>query len=473
MLFNSFQFWLFFAVVFALYFRMNHRAQNLLLLAASYFFYGCWDWRFLGLIMLSTVLDWGLGLAMSAAQDERRRKRLLAVSIVANLGILGFFKYYGFFSHELDRLCASIGAPALLPTLSIVLPVGISFYTFQSMSYTIDVYRKDIPAVRSLLDFALYVSFFPQLVAGPIERASNFLPQVLSPRAITPEHFRRGLCLIMMGLFRKVVIADNMAPIVNVIFATPAADLTGPEIALGIVAFAFQIYGDFSGYSEMARGVANWLGFDLMVNFRMPYLAVSPSDFWRRWHISLSQWLRDYLYIPLGGNRHGTLFTYRNLFLTMLLGGFWHGANWTFLAWGAFHGALLCLFRALGVEEGSQRTERGVFSLQRLGRIALMFVLICFSWLLFRAETLSQVGEMCARMATNFSMTPLATMTAGLLLLYVAPLLLFEAWLEWRQDILSLLNVHWALRGAAYLYVIYMVMFFPPPAASEFIYFQF
>lgn len=488
MLFNSFTFWFFYAFVFALYFRLGRRNQNLLLLIASYYFYACWDCRFLGLIALSTLIDFSLGLAIEAAQSPRNRKRLVMLSIAGNLCFLGFFKYYGFFSHELDRFLTAVGAPALVPSFSFILPVGISFYTFQSMSYTIDVYRKQLPACRSILDFAAFVSFFPQLVAGPIQRATAFLPQFLNERVVTPERFKCGLYLVASGLFRKIVIADNMAPIADAVFSTPAADLSGAEILLGLYAFAFQIYGDFSGYSAIARGVASWLGFDLSLNFRMPYLATSPSDFWQRWHISLSQWLRDYLYIPLGGNRNGNLLTYRNLMMTMLLGGLWHGANWTFLAWGAFHGALLCLWRLAGDGQkpkagangslkknpaAAKLATRSPLTVGHLIRVFFFFNVICFSWLLFRADSMTQVGELLARLSTDFTITPFAKMIFGLLVFYVTPLMLFEVWLEWKKDLLGLVNAHWLVRGLVYLYVVYMIMFFPPPVPSEFIYFQF
>lgn len=473
MLFNSFTFWVFYVVVFALYYRFNRRGQNVLLLIASYFFYGCWDWRFLSLIVISTFVDYAVALGISRSENPNRRKLLLALSILANLGILGFFKYYGFFAGELDRLFLAIGIPAMLPTLQIILPVGISFYTFQTMSYTIDVYRGDCRATSDILDFAVYVSFFPQLVAGPIERASTFLPQVQSPRFATPDHFKQGLFLILIGLFRKVVIADNMAPIVNTIFSTPVEDLSGLEILLGIYAFAFQIYGDFSGYSSIARGVANWLGFDLMTNFHMPYFAVSPSDFWRRWHISLSQWLRDYLYIPLGGNRGGSWSTYRNLMLTMVIGGLWHGAAWTFVVWGFFHGAILCAFRPFETREAMRRLQDNPLSWERLFRMILMFHLICVSWLLFRAESMTQVLEMVGRMTGDMTVTPFALSILGLIGFYVVPLLLFECWLEWRNNLMALIDAPWIVRGLVYLYVIYMMVLFPPPVPSEFIYFQF
>ncbi|WP_237228015.1 MBOAT family O-acyltransferase [Rubinisphaera sp. JC750] len=474
MLFNSFAFWLFFLVVGLLYHRLPHRRQNVLLLIASYFFYGCWDYRFLSLIVLSTLIDYAVALGIQTARGRRKKRLLLTISLCSNLGILAFFKYYGFFAAELDTLFHTIGIPMLLPTLQVVLPVGISFYTFQTMSYTIDVYRGDCKPTRDLLDFAVYVSFFPQLVAGPIERATHFLPQVTHQRAWRPEYFREGLYLVVLGLFKKVFVADNMAVLANAIFATPSSQLTGPEVLVGVYAFAFQIYGDFSGYSAIARGVSKWLGFDLMVNFRMPYFAVDPSDFWRRWHISLSQWLRDYLYIPLGGNRHGSLFTYRNLTLTMLLGGLWHGANWTFIAWGAFHGVLLCAYRLWATRKSAAtKTKQPQKLAPRLLSMLLMFHLVCISWLLFRAETIAQAGSFAWLMATNFAWTPLATMMLGMVAFYAGPLLLFEAWLEFRGELESLLDVGWVWRGLAYSYALLMCFCFPPPAAATFIYFQF
>jgi D-alanyl-lipoteichoic acid acyltransferase DltB (MBOAT superfamily) len=466
-LFNSYAFWIFYAVVAVLYFRLRHRAQNVLLLVASYYFYGCWDWRFLGLILFSTVMDWGVARRMGLLQSAPRRKLLLAVSCITNLGILAFFKYYGFFSTELTKLLTSIGAPALIPRLDIVLPVGISFYTFQTMSYTIDVYRRDLPAAKNLLDFALYVAFFPQLVAGPIERATNLLPQVLQPRVHRRSDFAEGLYFVVTGLFRKVFVADTLAMVVNGIFATPSSQLAGAEALLGVYAFAFQIYGDFSGYSDMARGVAKWLGFDLMENFRRPYFAQTPSEFWQRWHSSLSQWLRDYLYIPLGGNRGGSLLTYRNLMLTMLLGGLWHGAAWTFIAWGAFHGAILCLYRRFDAVRSAPSLG------MKLVRQVVMFHLICLGWLLFRAESMTQVVDMLNLMLTDLTWTPLASAMLGMLAFYAGPLLAFEFWQERQPDRDALISRHWLLRAAVYVGLIQLMVLFPPTAPSEFIYFQF
>src|SRR5690606_34107881 len=305
MIFNSYVFWAFYALVLFLYWRLPHRAQNRLLLVASYVFYGYWDWRFLSLLAISTLIDYYVSHAICRQPDQRVRRRLLVFSIVANLGILGYFKYAGFFVREFADLLEMLGFQANLPVLNIVLPVGISFFTFHTMAYTIDVYRGVTKPASSLLDFGLFVAFFPQLVAGPIERSSRLLPQLIGPRSLRSGDFAEGLYHILIGLLKKVVIADNPAPIVERVFSTPTAELTSADVLIGVYAFAFQIYGDFSGYSSIAQGTAKWLGIDLSYNCKMPYFSRSPSEFWRRWHITLSQWLRDYLYIPLGGNRCG------------------------------------------------------------------------------------------------------------------------------------------------------------------------
>lgn len=464
-------------VVMLLYHRLKHRAQNVLLLVGSYFFYGCWDWRFLGLILLSTLVDFQVANKIKVSDSLKTKRGWLWLSVVTNLGILGFFKYFGFFSTELQTLLTTIGTPALLPTLDIILPVGISFYTFQTMSYTIDVYRGKCQPADDLLDFAVYVSFFPQLVAGPIERASHFLPQVTSQRITQPGQFQDGLLLVVMGLFKKVVVADNMAILANSIFETPLKELTGLEVLVGIYAFAFQIYGDFSGYSSIARGVSKWLGFDLMVNFRRPYFAINPSDFWLRWHISLSGWLRDYLYIPLGGNRMGGLMTYRNLMLTMLLGGLWHGSNWTYIAWGLFHGIILCLYRFFIYRhphnEPVQSQSATKLLLIRAGQMFLMFHLVCISWLLFRAESIGQAWGMLNLMMSNFTYTPVISTMLGMILFCAGPLIAFDAWQEYRGDSFSLIDVHWSWRGIVYAYALLMCFCFPPLEPATFIYFQF
>ena len=480
MLFNSYVFWAFLAAVLAAYRVLPHRGQNALLLVASYVFYGAWDWRFLSLIWLSTAVDYVAAQRVHDAQRPATRRAWLTASMVTNLGLLGVFKYYGFFAEEAAGLLALFGLEPNLPTLHVVLPVGISFYTFQTMSYTIDVYRREAAPSRDLLDFALYVCFFPQLVAGPIERFGRLMPQVTTPRVVDGACFREGLYHVLIGLVKKVAIADNLAPVTNAIFATPADQLSGPECVVGVYAFAMQVYGDFSGYSSIAQGVAKWLGFDLMFNFRMPYFAVSPSDFWRRWHVSLSQWLRDYLYIPLGGNRGGAAATYRNLMLTMTLGGLWHGAATTFVAWGAYQGLVLCLYRPF------ERKLQGVVAASAAARVlaaVAMFHVGCVGWLLFRASSIEQAVGMATRALTDgagwssfFAGAPsqgVAWAGLGLVAFYAGPMLLYELWVERRGDLLAILRAPWLARAALYAYFALLLWFFPPPLESVFIYFQF
>jgi len=477
MLFNSAEFFVFFAVVYVLYLNMGHRAQNVLLLVASYGFYGWWDWRFTGLMLLSTVINYVCALRIAGAPSPETRKRWLVLTVSAELTILGFFKYFDFFVTSAESLLAGLGVPAHLLHLNLVLPVGLSFYTFKSISYTIDVYRREFEPTRHFLDFALFVSFFPQLVAGPIERARQLLPQVERPRSsLTAEDLHVAAYLIVWGLFKKVIIGDGCAHLVNAVFNNQAA-FSGVDYLIAIYAFAIQIYADFSGYSDIAIGIARLLGFRLMTNFNLPYFAVSPSDFWRRWHISLSTWLRDYLYIPLGGSRHGRARTYRNLILTMALGGLWHGARWTMVAWGVYHGVVLALHRFYtecvpGVDDA--RADRW-----RILKIVLMFQVVCLGWLLFRAHSLAQVGHMLRAIATDLRVTP-----------WTVPALLTLAQLSWvlipyqiaqylRRE--PLLAVTWrpAAQFAFSLVVLYSTTFYWMLHRSQvsgglpFIYFQF
>ncbi len=471
MLFNSYVFFVFLSVVAALYFVLRHRSQNRMLLVASNLFYGWWDWRFLSLIWITIINEYFVARAIHRTESPARRKRLLLISLTVNLGILALFKYYDFFAGSLDTLFQSIGLRVDLPLMHLILPVGISFYTFQALSYTIDVYRGRTAPARSVLDLGLYVCLFPQLVAGPIERSEHLLPQVLKPRVHRQGDFREGLYHVTSGLFKKVVIADNLASIVDMIFATPTSQLSGAECLVGVYAFAFQIYGDFSGYSSIAQGVAKWLGFDLMYNFRMPYLAQSPSEFWRRWHISLSTWLRDYLYIPLGGNRGGSFATYRNLLITMLLGGLWHGAAWTFVAWGAFHGLLLCAYRPF--EKDPKAPPVRCLLPVRVLRIAVMFHLVCIGWLLFRAESIGQAWDMGRLIFTDFQITPLTLSIFAAIAFYAGPILLLELWIFIADDMLKLTRVRWCWRGLVYTYCVLMLILFPSPVANAFIYFRF
>ncbi|HEY6188753.1 MAG TPA: MBOAT family O-acyltransferase [Pyrinomonadaceae bacterium] len=490
MLFNSYIFWAFFAVVFVLYRLLSHRAQNYMLLAASYVFYAYWDWRFLFVMLFSTVVDYYAAIGIGRSESKRVRKTILLTSITLQLGLLGVFKYYGFFSQELSGLFTALGLPVSLPVLNFLLPVGISFYTFQTMSYTIDVYRGDFKYEKNFVDFALFVSFFPHLVAGPLVRARKLLPQLTKPRVRRADDFREGLYYVAIGLFKKVVVGDNLAIIANSIFHTSPSQLTGLECLVGIYAFAFQIYGDFSGYSSIAQGVARWLNIDLTTNFNLPYFAVSPPDFWARWHISLSTWFRDYVYVPLArrGGAHPTRWRlYSTLVLVMLLSGLWHGAAWTFILWGLYHGLLLCGYRIISwprfrffkkyreaaptpvAKPAGARASWMGYAL----RVVLMFHLVCLGWLLFRAESMAQVWGMLSRMATDFRMTPLASSALAMIVFFAGPLVVYEFWLERKQDLLRLTGTHWWVRAAAYSYCALMLWFFAPPVSNVFIYFQF
>ena len=467
MLFNSFDFLIFFVTVFAVQLTLPRRVRNLFLLSASYVFYGGWDWRFLGLMLLSTVIDFYCSRGIAGSDDDQRRRRLLWVSVTANLSILAFFKYFNFFADSLSTLASTWGLTLSGWTLEILLPVGISFYTFQTMSYTIDVYRGDVKRLSSFSDFALYVAFFPQLVAGPIERGARLAPQIEEGRRTSWTGVQDGSWLILKGLFKKAVIADNMAPIVDEVFGKGAAP-TGPEILLGVYAFAFQIYGDFAGYTDIARGVAKLLGYDLMLNFRLPYLATSPSDFWQRWHISLSSWLRDYLYIPLGGNRGSSLFTMRNLLLTMLLGGLWHGAAWNFVLWGAYHGILLIIFRQFVSPQ-----EPTFGSVRWMSRVFVMFHLTCLGWMIFRVDSVSQLGSLFSSLATGWTVSESMLRTAWMVALLCLPLMLVHLLEEKTQDLNVLRRASIVPRTAVYTVAVMSILALGSFGGREFIYFQF
>lgn len=392
-LFNSFEFAVFLPVVLVLYFIFNHRWQNRMLLVAGYFFYGCWDWRFLSLLWISTLVDFAIARCLEGAEG-RRRKYLLSISLVSNLGMLGFFKYCNFFVYSAASALERIGLEPHLPTLHIVLPMGISFYTFQSLSYTIDVYRRKLPACRDLELFALFVAYFPQLVAGPIERAGHLLKQLSNQRVVNLDMLYSGAFLIFMGLFKKVGIADTLAPQVELAFGSAATAGWG-GLVKGICLFTIQIYCDFCGYTDIARGCSRLMGIELAQNFAQPYLSSSITEFWRRWHISLSTWLRDYLYIPLGGSKGGTLKTYRNLMLTMILGGLWHGANWTFVVWGALHGLYLSIHKWLldgrKIRLGDNEAQR--WSMIRILKIVGTLQLVMLAWIFFRAPDFTVASD--------------------------------------------------------------------------------
>jgi alginate O-acetyltransferase complex protein AlgI len=389
MLFNSLAFLLFISIFLLIYPRLRLRQQNLFLLLASYFFYGWWDWRFNILLLASTLVDFITGQKIHAARDGKLRKRWLFVSISFNLGLLCSFKYFNFFIDSAAVLLQSFGLEPHLPILRIILPVGLSFYSFQSMGYVMDIYRGRLAPEKDFLNYAVFVSFFPQLVAGPIERGAHLLPQIRKEREITKEKILTGLNLVLIGFFKKVAIADTLAPIVDMIFARPDA-MTSGQLWTGVYAFTFQIYGDFSGYTDIARGIALILGFELIENFNAPYLSRSITEFWRRWHISLSTWLRDYLYISLGGNRYGRVRTYTNLIITMFLGGLWHGAAWHFAIWGVLHGLYLTVHRMIlgGRKESISRPETIAGRAGELVKIIITFHLVALTWVLFRSDSI-------------------------------------------------------------------------------------
>jgi D-alanyl-lipoteichoic acid acyltransferase DltB (MBOAT superfamily) len=473
MLFNSWTFLPFVLVVLGLYYVLPWRWQNRMLLVASCVFYGSWDWRFLILLVISTSIDFLVGLGLYRAHGPRARKWLLAVSCGVNLGILGFFKYFNFFADNLEDLLAALGLPVAAAHLNIILPIGISFYTFHAMSYAIDIYRGKMKPIASYPDYMLFVLYFPQLVAGPIARAAALIPQITHARTIRGEQVRQGLWLVLWGFFKKLVIADNLAPLVDAAFAAPTTP-GGAECLLAVYAFAYQIYCDFSGYTDIARGLGKLMGIELAVNFDRPYLARNPPDFWRRWHISLSTWLRDYLYIPLGGNRHGRWQTYRNLMLTMVLGGLWHGASWTFVVWGAYHGALLVAWHAWAARRPAALGQEDSGGLLRPALSCfVMFQLTCLGWLLFRADSLGQVGQFLAHMATSPALDAGALHIAFALLPLAAVLWVIESWVGNADDPTTAWGWDWLLGQAAVCGLLVAILLFTPSGARAFLYFQF
>ncbi len=382
MLFNSFEFLVFLPIVFVVYWLLNNdlRKQNILLLVSSYIFYAWWDWRFLSLIIISSIVDFTAGTKIFKSETEKQRKAWLLVSLTANLGLLSIFKYYNFFAESFADLMNVFGWQPNDLTLNIILPVGISFYTFQTLSYTIDIYRKQFQPTKDVISFFTYIAFFPQLVAGPIERASNLLPQIEKKRVFRKEWFSEGIVQVLIGLFRKIVIADTIGIYVDMVYGNIEL-YNSSTIILATFLYAFQIYYDFSGYSDIAIGTAKLLGFKFHQNFNLPYFSKSLTEFWRKWHMSLSYWLRDYLYISLGGNRKGIKITYRNLMLTMLLGGLWHGSSWNFIIWGGIHGVVLSVEKYLK----STRYYEKIGSLSVFGYL-ITFLIVLLSWIFFRTQ---------------------------------------------------------------------------------------
>jgi D-alanyl-lipoteichoic acid acyltransferase DltB (MBOAT superfamily) len=478
MFFNSIEFALFLPVVFFLYWFVagnNKKLQNYILLAASYYFYSCWDYRFLFLLIFSTFLDYFTGLKIFNAESKQGKKTWLFISIFINLGFLGFFKYYNFFVDSFTTLLQGVGFQVNPWTLSIVLPVGISFYTFHGMSYVIDIYYGRANPTTNFVDYSLFVSFFPLLVAGPIERATHLLPQVQNPRTFTNEKAVDGLRQILWGLFKKIVIADRCAVHANMIF-DHAGQYSGSTLVLGAIFFAFQIYGDFSGYSDIALGTARLFGFELLKNFSYPYFSRDIAEFWRRWHISLSSWFRDYLYIPLGGSKGGLWMKVRNTFIIFLVSGFWHGASWTFVAWGALNAIYFLPLLLLNKNRSNlEIVARGRYlpSLRDAISIAITFALTVFAWIFFRANNLHHAGQYIAGIFSN-SLLHTPEVFPKKDLVYIAVFYVME-WLG-REHSYAIEGIPTAWPKVArwsFYYVLVMAIVFSIGNEQGFIYFQF
>jgi alginate O-acetyltransferase complex protein AlgI len=555
-LFNSLQFLVFLPIVYALYRILPFRRQNHMLLAASYIFYGWWDWRFLFLTAFSTTIDFWVGLTMqnrlgtrekivpaisitcaavlflgmhpgaipasilgysdhppilkpilpwvffgiisvlalasgwyhivSRMSEHGRRKAALLTSVVCQLSLLGVFKYFNFFVETFAAGLHGLGVQADPVLINVILPVGISFYTFQSLSYAIDIYRGEFEPTDRFFDFALFVSYFPQMVAGPIERARHLLPEFQTPRVITLEQSARGLYLIMLGMFKKVAIADGLAPSVSQVYSSTGR-VTSADVIVGTMLFAMQIYCDFSGYSDIARGVSKLFGIDLMRNFNLPYFAKSPRDFWQRWHISLSTWLSDYLYKTLGGNRGTIAFTCRNLMITMLLGGLWHGAAWNYVLWGFYHGALLCAHRVWTAVRGNRATGQmraaplGAAVVQRTegilvgaAKIAFFFLFTLYGWLLFRATSLHQVVDFTRLLFTNVGMHDFGAAIPRLSALAGIPVLVAMEFVEYNSaDRYWYRRLSLPLFGLLTATLLFLTLMGTSNEPAQFIYFQF
>ena len=483
MLFNSIDFAIFLPIVFLLYWfvvNKNLKSQNLLITVASYTFYGWWDWRFLSLILFSTLIDYSIGRKLSNEQNTSKRKVLLWISITANLGFLGFFKYYNFFLDNFITAFSFFGTSINIQGLNIILPVGISFYTFQTLSYTIDVYKRKLEPTKDFIAFSAFVSFFPQLVAGPIERATNLLPQFYKKRSFDYNKAIDGLRQVLWGLFKKIVIADNCAQFANEIF-NYSADYSGSTLLLGAIFFTFQIYGDFSGYSDIAIGTSRLFGFNLKQNFAFPYFSRDIAEFWRRWHISLSTWFRDYLYIPLGGSRGGTWMKIRNTFAIFIVSGFWHGANWTFIVWGALNALYFLPLLLLNKNRTNTNTvaEGKYFpTFKEFFQIGITFSLTVLAWIFFRSENighalhyLSTIFSKSLLSFPNFSQMGLAFKTIILIVIFII--------IEWLgrdkqyaiENIITVKNNY--LRYILYISIIITIMLMGNFNENQFIYFQF
>jgi len=483
MLFNSINFAIFLPIVFILYWLVinkNLRLQNSLLLIASYFFYACWDWRFLFLLMFSTLLDYYTGLKMQNAESLNRKGFWFWLSITVNLGFLGVFKYYNFFAESFTETISHFGLQINPATLNIILPVGISFYTFHGLSYVIDIYKNRIKAERNFVDYAVFVSFFPLLVAGPIERATHLLPQIKKERIFNYSKAVDGLKQILWGLFKKIVIADNCAQFANQIFGN-STDYSGSTLVLGAVFFTFQIYGDFSGYSDIALGTARLFGIELLRNFAFPYFSRDIAEFWRRWHISLSSWFRDYLYIPLGGSKGGMWMIIRNTFIIFIVSGFWHGANWTFIAWGALNAIyFLPLLVTKQNRNNLEIVAKGKLlpTFKELSQIAITFGLTVFAWIFFRAESVGHALSYISGIFSKslFTIPKFPDIKPAIVTITI---LMFFVLIEWlgreQQYAIKKLGIKWKrpVRWAFYILLFFIFGMYMNTEETPFIYFQF
>jgi len=489
MLFNSVDFAIFFPIVFVLYWLLsrNLTSRNILILVASYLFYGWWDYRFLSLIIISSLVDFVVGKMIYKAESKKNKKLLLCISLFINLGFLFYFKYTNFFIDSFINAFALFGKELNITALNIILPVGISFYTFQTLSYTIDIYRNQLKPTNDALSFFSFVAFFPQLVAGPIERASHLLPQFYVKHKFNYNNVKTGFLLIGFGLFKKMVIADRAAMVVNQVFNNPEL-YSGVEVVLATILFAFQIYCDFSAYSDIAIGVARTMGFDLMKNFDSPYFSKSITEFWRRWHISLSTWFRDYVYIPLGGSKKGKYKTYANLFIVFVVSGLWHGAAATFLIWGAIHGFIIVLEKATNKERKKIYNKIGLISNKFSGKLffsMITFSIVCFAWIFFRAPSFDIAMTLIKSIPTNnfiiFFTDDLYKLGLDryqlvILTLAIITLLMLEIINRRKNLVVLLKNQLFVFRWMVYLSIIFIIIVFGVYGdndTSQFIYFQF
>jgi len=486
MLFNSIDFAIFLPIVFILYWFVTNKSlklQNFLIVASSYLFYGWWDWRFLSLLLFSSLVDYFIGLGLLNQENKTKRRVLLSTSILVNLGLLGFFKYYNFFLDNFITAFSFFGTEIKANSLNIILPVGISFYTFQTLSYTIDVYKRKLEPTKDFIAFSAFVSFFPQLVAGPVERATNLLPQFQSKRTFDYEKAVDGVRQILWGLFKKIVIADNCAEYANRVFNN-SSEYSGSTLALGAIFFAFQIYGDFSGYSDIAIGTSRLFGFDLMRNFSFPYFSRDIAEFWRRWHISLSTWFRDYLYIPIGGSQGNILTKVRNIFIVFIVSGFWHGANWTFIAWGFLN----ALYIMPSIIFNTHRTNLDIVAkgkylptIKEFLAISITFCLTVFAWIFFRAANIGHACHFVLDMISGFAhktsyyQTYIMLSRIGFIFLFLLSVFILIEWLGREgQYAISNLGMKWKrpLRYVMYYSIVISIILFGGKE-QQFIYFQF